>query len=190
MHMIGAKTQPSQHPRCSIFAPRVSVFTVTSAEGEDAGLRLGWQIGSFSFLILFLSAIWLSAALPLQDALGPGPGFFPLSLGILGAVLSAILLFDTIFRPIPGHQDEDLMPDRPAMRRILAVLILLAAAALALDPLGFRLTALFFTAVLLPALGARSLVVIAIFSLTASFVVFHVFYYMLKVPLPIGVFGI
>lgn len=82
------------------------------------------------------------------------------------------------------------MPDRPAIRRLLAVLILLAAAAWALDPLGFRLTALFFTAILLPALGARSLIAIPLFSLTASLVVFHVFYYMLKVPLPIGVFGI
>jgi putative tricarboxylic transport membrane protein len=153
-------------------------------------LRLGWQIGSFSFLILFLSAIWLSASLPLQDELGPGPGFFPLWLGIIGAVLSAILLYDSVFRPIPGQEDQDLMPDRPAIRRILAVMVLLCAAALALDPLGFRLTALFFTAVLLLALGARSLIAIPIFALTASFVVFHVFYYMLQVPLPIGMFGI
>ena len=153
-------------------------------------MRLGWQIGSFAFLLLFICAIWLSAALPLQDALGPGPGFFPLWLGMIGAVLSAILFVHTVRRPVPGHEDEDLMPDRPAIRRLLAVLILLAAAAWALDPLGFRLTALFFTAILLPALGARSLIAIPLFSLTASFVVFHVFYYMLKVPLPIGVFGI
>ncbi|MGH6618639.1 MAG: tripartite tricarboxylate transporter TctB family protein [Alphaproteobacteria bacterium] len=153
-------------------------------------MRLGWQVGSASFLLLFVCAIWLSARLPLQDALGPGPGFFPLWLAMIGGVLSAVLLVQTVRKPVPGHEEEALMPDRPAIRRILAVLILLAAAALALDPLGFRLTALLFTAILLPALGARSLIVIALFSLTASFAVFHVFYYMLKVPLPIGVFGI
>lgn len=153
-------------------------------------MRLGWQIGSFCFLLLFVCAIWLSSRLPLQDALGPGPGFFPLWLAMIGGVLSAALLVQTLRKPVPGHDDEALMPDRPAVRRILAVLVLLAAAALAFDPLGFRLTALLFTAILLPALGARSPIVIALFSLTGSFVVFHIFYYMLKVPLPIGVFGI
>jgi putative tricarboxylic transport membrane protein len=139
---------------------------------------------------LFLCDIWLSASLPLQDELGPGPGFFPIWLGIIGAVLSAILLFQTLRKPVPGHEGEALMPDRQAVRRILAVMVLLCAAALMLDPLGFRLTALLFTAVLLLALGARSLIAIPIFALTASFVVFHVFYYMLQVPLPIGHFGI
>ncbi|MPY76856.1 MAG: hypothetical protein GEU87_21680 [Alphaproteobacteria bacterium] len=153
-------------------------------------MRLGWQVGSFTFFLLFVCAIWLSTRLPLQDALGPGPGFFPLWLGMIGGVLSAVLFVQMLRKPVPGHEGEDLMPDRPAVRRILAVLILLAAAAMALDPLGFRLTALLFTAILLPALGARSLIAIALFSLTASLVVFHVFYYILKVPLPIGVFGI
>jgi putative tricarboxylic transport membrane protein len=140
--------------------------------------------------LLFLCAIWLSVSLPYQDTLGPGPGFFPLWLGLIGAILSAVLLAQAVRKPIPGHEGEDLMPDRPAIRRILAVLVLLCAAALLLDPLGFRLTALLFTAALLCALGARSLIAIAIFALTASFVVFHIFYYMLQVPLPIGRFGI
>lgn len=153
-------------------------------------MRLGWQIGSFAFLILFLCTVWLSLSLPFQDALGPGPGFFPIWLGIVGAVLAATLFVTTLRRSVPGHEDVALTPDRPAIRRILAVLVMLCAAALMLDPLGFRLTALFFTAALLRALGARSFIAIAIFALTSSFAVFHIFYYLLQVPLPIGRFGI
>ena len=93
-------------------------------------MRLGWQVGSFSFLLLFVCAIWLSARLPLQDELGPGPGFFPLWLAMIGGVLSAVLLVQTVRKPVPGHEDEALMPDRPALQRILAVLILLAVGSL------------------------------------------------------------
>jgi hypothetical protein len=39
-------------------------------------------------------------------------------------------------------------------------------------------------------LGARSPVAVLLTALAGSFGVFHVFYYWLKVPLPIGVFGI
>ena len=84
----------------------------------------------------------------------------------------------------------ELMPDPSAMLRIAAVLALLVAAAIAFEPLGFRLTALAFTALLPPLLGARSPLVLVPFALASSFGVFHVFYHWLKVPLPIGLLGI
>ena len=152
-------------------------------------MKIGWQVGSVCFLALFAFGVWLSLLLPLGDRLGPGPGFFPLWLGLIGIALSITLFVQTTRQPADASEDR-LMPDRPASLRILAVLGLLAAAALALDTLGFRLTALLFTGLLLPALGIRSLTVIAIFAALSSFGVFHVFYYWLKVPLPIGVFEI
>ena len=70
------------------------------------------------------------------------------------------------------------------------MLVALTAAAALFEPLGFRLTMLPFIAGLLLALGARSPIAIAICAVAGSFGVFHVFYYWLKVPLPIGAFGI
>ena len=58
------------------------------------------------------------------------------------------------------------------------------------EPLEFRLAVAAFTAFLLTALGARRWWVIALFALTGSFGVFHVFYHWLKVPLPVGVLGL
>jgi putative tricarboxylic transport membrane protein len=165
-------------------------MSVGSASAGRAALKLGWQIGSVCFFALFSFGLALALQLPMGDALGPGPGFFPLWLGLVGATLAIILFVQVRRQPADGPGDERLAPDRPAVRRILAVLILLAAVALLLDPLGFRLTALLFTALLLPGLGVRSPIIIAIFAATAGFGVFHVFYYWLKVPLPLGVFGI
>ena len=153
-------------------------------------MKIGWQVGSVCFFALFAFGVWLSLLLPLSDALGPGPGFFPLWLGLIGGVLSVTLFVQVTRQPAGAPGEERLTPDRPAIQRILAVLVLLAAAALVLDPLGFRLTSFFFTALLLPALGVRSLPIIAVFAAASGFGVFHVFYYWLKVPLPIGVFGI
>jgi hypothetical protein len=49
---------------------------------------------------------------------------------------------------------------------------------------------LLFIAGLLAALGARSPAAIVLTATAGSFGVFHVFYYWLKVPLPIGALGL
>ena len=84
----------------------------------------------------------------------------------------------------------EILPDRQAALQAGAVLVALTVAAALLEPLGFRLTMLPFIAGLLLVLGARSLLAIALTAVAGSFGVFHVFYYWLKVPLPIGALGI
>jgi putative tricarboxylic transport membrane protein len=146
-------------------------------------------VASAAFFLVFCFAALHSLALPLNDELGPGPGFFPLWLAAIGAVLSLLLAFETVKAPA-DEASVSLVPNRAAMLRIGCVLGMLALAAASLNELGWRLTALIATILLLPALGARSPVAIFVFALAASFGVFHVFYHWLKVPLPVGSFGI
>ena len=82
------------------------------------------------------------------------------------------------------------MPERAAAWRVGRVLIALAVAALLLEPLGLRASLLMFNAYVLVALGIRRWWVIAVFAVVGSFGVFHVFYYWLKVPLPVGALGL
>ncbi len=158
-------------------------------------MRRGWLVAAGTFLVLFAGTIYLSSKLPLLDALGPGPGFFPLILALLGVVLSLVLLVQLVRQPdAAGVPDpdagDDLVPDRSAMFRIVGIIVLLLAAFTALDPLGYRLTALVFITLLLLVLGVRNYIAIALVALALSFGVFHSFYYWLKVPLPIGAFGL
>jgi len=158
-------------------------------------LRRGWLVAAGTFLVLFAGTIYLSSKLPLLDALGPGPGFFPLILALLGVVLSLVLLVQLVRQPdAAGVPDpdagDDLVPDRSAMFRIVGIIVLLLAAFTALDPHGYRLTALVFITLLLLVLGVRNYIAIALVALALSFGVFHSFYYWLKVPLPIGAFGL
>ncbi len=126
----------------------------------------------------------------LRDALGPGAGFFPFWLGMLGVVLSSALLVQSWRGRAIGEGTQALLPHGEGARRAAALVAGLVAAALLLQPLGFRLAVVVFSVGLLLALGVRRLVTIAIFALVSSFGLFHVFYYWLQVPLPIGVLGI
>ncbi len=159
-------------------------------------MRRGWLAAAGAFLALFAGTIYLSLKLPLLDALGPGPGFFPLILALLGAVLAVALIVELVRAP-HGAADataaeaiEPFMPDGAATFRIVGIVVLLLAAFSALDPLGYRLTALLFITLLLLVLGVRNYLTIAVVALVLSFGVFHSFYYWLKVPLPIGGFGL
>ena len=141
-------------------------------------------------LALFGLAIALSLQLSLSDTLGPGPGFFPFWLSIIGAVL-AVVLFAQVTRGAPDALGAvSVLPEREAAWRVGRVLISLAAVALLLELLGLRLSLLIFNAYLLWALGVRRWWVIAVFALAGSFGVFHVFHQWLKVPLPVGALGI
>ena len=125
----------------------------------------------------------------LSDRLGPGSGFFPFWLGVTGALLCTALLGLSLRGHAIGDGAQATWPDRAGAARAAALLAALGAAALVLEPLGFRATAAAFTALLLVALGVRRPAVIALFALASSVGLFHAFYYWLKVPLPIGIFG-
>ena len=125
----------------------------------------------------------------LRDTLGPGAGFFPFWLGMLGMALCVALLVQSWRGHAIGEGAQALLPRGEGGRRAAALLGGLAIVTLLLQPLGFRLAMLLFTAGLLLALGVRRPVTVAIFALLSSFGLFHVFYYWLKVPLPTGVLG-
>jgi len=138
--------------------------------------------------IVFAGMAYIALGYSLKDALGPGAGFFPFWLGVLGVALILGLLFQNLRnKPL---STETLLPKGEGARRAAALLAGLVAAALVIQPLGFRLTMLVFTAGLLAALGVRRPVPIIAFALVASFGLFHVFYYWLQVPLPVGRLGI
>jgi putative tricarboxylic transport membrane protein len=159
-------------------------------------LRLGWQIACLCLLGIFLPALVTSLGYSLTDALGPGPGFFPFWLSLVGAVLSAVMLAQVTMAKADQASVAkadipiSLAPDRRVTLQAIGVLIALTAAAALFESLGYRLTMLPFIAGVLFILGARSPIAIALTALAGSFGVFHVFYHWLKVPLPIGEFGL
>jgi putative tricarboxylic transport membrane protein len=153
-------------------------------------VRRGWQVACVCLLGVFLAALVTSLGYSLSDNLGPGPGFFPFWLSAAGLALTGAILVQVTRGRLLADAPSDLLPGRLAALQGLAVVVALIAAAVLLEPLGFRLTMLPFIAGLLVVLGARSWIAIALCAAGGSFGVFHVFYYWLMVPLPVGAFGI
>jgi putative tricarboxylic transport membrane protein len=139
-----------------------------------------------SLAALFAVFLIQSAQLPLGDELGPGPGFFPFAISLLGLVLSAVLFF-SIWRRKPQKQEPS--PGFSGIRTVSAVLALVALSTIVLEPLGYTLTMLALVPAVLLTLGARSKIAIAVVSVVMSFGIFHVFYHWLNVALPVGILG-
>ncbi len=154
-------------------------------------IRRGWLIATGVMLALCLFAIWQSLLLPLIDKLGPGPGFFPFWLSLIGAAFSLALLIGLIRKPpvdVPGA--EPVLPEAYGARRIAAIVGALGVTTLLMEVIGFQLAMLAFNAALVVALGERRWIAIAIFALAGSFGVHYVFTTWLDVLLPAGMLGI
>jgi len=151
-------------------------------------VKRSWQVATVALLAVFAFFAFESLRLSLVDALGPGPGFFPFWLSMIGGVLAVILLAQ-LQRGTAGVDAGMLAFDRAGTRNVLLVLAGLIAATAVLELAGFRIAMLLAIAYILVVLGARNWVGITVFAVVGSFGVFHVFSSLLKVPLPVGVFG-
>lgn len=140
--------------------------------------------------VFFLAMALVAFGYSLRDELGPGPGFFPFWLGLVGLAMCLTMLVQSVRGQLILEGDESKWPNRVGAIRTGLLLIGTAVAALVFEPLGFRLTAFLFTMAMLLVLGVRRPVVIIVFGLVSGFGLFHIFYYWLKVPLPIGSFGL
>ena len=151
-------------------------------------MKRGWQAAAVTLLATFAFFIFESWQLSLRDTLGPGPGFFPFWLGVLGAVLAVFLLTQLHLNRV-DLGTEALVFDRAGVRNAVLVLAGLIVAAALLDVLGFRLSMLLLIPYVLVVLGVRNWVAVGICAVAGSFGVYHVFFDLLKVPLPAGIFG-
>jgi hypothetical protein len=153
-------------------------------------VRRSWQVAGLLSAGVFAFGSITSLEYSLFDRLGPGAGFFPFWLSVLGLGLSGAVVAHATWGPALEGDPVPLLPESTAARRLAAILVAVSLAALLFEALGFRLTVLLFVAGLLLALGARAPWPIAIAAAVGSFGVFHVFHHWLRLPLPIGWLGV
>jgi putative tricarboxylic transport membrane protein len=136
--------------------------------------------------VLAASGVYLANALPLPQGTTarPGPGFFPLTVGVFGIVVAAIWVI-AAFRRAPATAAGPRI-EAQAQGRVAATAGLLVAYCFLLPWLGYPLASFLFTGLLLRALGARWTLALAI-ALGSAVVSYYVFGVLLGVPLPAGV---
>jgi putative tricarboxylic transport membrane protein len=131
--------------------------------------------------LVYLGSAW---SLPMGTTARPGAGFYPLVVGIFGAlaVLGWLALTMRGARGVGGS----VAVAADARGRVLATAGLLIGFCLALPWTGYPLAALLFTALLLRALGASTVTALAV-GVAGALASYYGFGALLGVPLPRGV---
>ena len=149
-------------------------------------MREAWIGASLVLAALFGYTVFESWQYPYLDELGPGPGFFGIWLGGTGVALAVLLAVQSARGGNGLDSATSILPAAADLPRPLAILIAIAALALTVEWVGFRLATLVFILLLLPVLGVRNWIAVPALAVAGSWGVFHVFYHWLKVPLPLG----
>ena len=123
---------------------------------------------------------WQASLIDLGDLGLPGPGFFPLLLGVIVVLLSAVIAGRLLLAPAEGE------PVAFGHRDVLIVLAALLAVPLLFEPLGAYLTLGLFGAVLLVTMARRSIVLAAISAAAAMAACWYFFQVLLGLSLPTG----
>jgi len=120
----------------------------------------------------------------------PGPGFFPFWVGLILALLSAYLLYDS-YRREPSKQDEKkILPEQHALVRVAAILAMLFVATFVMKFLGFPLTLAVFTTAILFILEHYSIFKSIAYGIAYAAVTWFIFEYMMTMGFPKGFLGI
>jgi putative tricarboxylic transport membrane protein len=137
-------------------------------------------------LFLVLSAVLVASGLTygLTKSNVPGPGLFPLVLGLILAVLSIMWLADKKQRDPATADDAPTAPDRKGIVYIVTTLAAGAGFIAVLGLIGYQLAMLFYTALLLRFISHRSWFITMIMAAAFSFGTYLIFVVLLGVPLP------
>lgn len=135
-------------------------------------------------LALALGALAAGWRLPVGAIRQPGPGFFPLGLVALLAVLAVALIARGLVRP--GVAARDLVPERPALRRVVIMMAALLGYVAIVETTGYVLSTAALLLVLLRGVGGRgwpSTVGVTVLGAVGSWLLFA---RALRVSLPSG----
>ncbi|MGE5619490.1 MAG: tripartite tricarboxylate transporter TctB family protein [Sphingomonadaceae bacterium] len=146
-------------------------------------MRRIYQVASLVFLAMALYVVWEARTWDYMTPLGPGPGFFPIWMGLVLGGLAIGWLAQVSLRPADPFP-AGFLPDRAGALRLVSIVAAMAVLCALMDTLGFQLTILAFMLFLLMALGRQNLLVTIVISLVSSFGTYYLFKTWLDVQLP------
>jgi putative tricarboxylic transport membrane protein len=158
------------------------------------------KIGSILFAALILGAglVYESMALnmPRGDLAHPGPGFFPMIVGIfMLATTLASLLKEILSRKqgatsalSPLANGDAVIPERRDVKKTFQLMALMIAYLFVLTPLGFPIAICAFLAIAIRIFGYRRWLPTLAMAVVIAAISYVSFVLWLKVPLPLGIF--
>jgi len=142
-----------------------------------------FQVTSLIFAALGAFLAISGLQLGLNDRYGPGAGMFPAIIGT-GLLLSGLVWFAQLTFTAEGRGLAALDTDREGLVRVGLALATLFAFAVALTPLGFKLSMMLLLLALLIGFKREHIVLKIVLAIVCSFGLHYVFERGLRVPLP------
>jgi putative tricarboxylic transport membrane protein len=142
----------------------------------------------WAFGLLVASGAYLTAALgfPFGSVVKPGPGFFPVGVGVFLCLAAAALTLASGRGPRRPSTDDGLMRD--ARVRVATTVLALVGFCLVLPWVGYPASAFAFVALLLRRLGDTAWPTALVTAALSALVSYYAFGVLLGVPLPRGPF--
>ena len=149
---------------------------------DKGNLIAGAVLGAFGLYV-----IWVATKLPYVSDVGPGPGFFPIWLGIGMVLFGSVLMFSSFRTSVSGPDSEP--KSWPLLLRPFAGWVAVMVAIALLGKIGFAVTFIILTTFLIVALERRP-ILLAVGVGVGLAVTFHlIFAVALDVSIPKAVWG-
>jgi putative tricarboxylic transport membrane protein len=142
------------------------------------------RIAGAALVLLALFVLSESRALPLGTVRQPGPSFVPVLLAAL------LLVFGVLIVATGGRSERFRSLRWGELPHAVAIVGACAFSALALERLGYRITVLIVVFLLVKLVEKKGWLATTLVALALSFGSFYLFYTLLRVPLPLGPWGI
>ena len=141
-------------------------------------------------MLIFSGLIcWGAMFLPYGNIHDPGPGFYPLWLGIILGTMSIALMLQAFRQKAGGRTLRDILAEKVRWEKVLWVLIALVLYGFLIDYLGFLVVTLLLMGFLLRVIQPQPWRTVFLGALTGSFGSYVVFEIWMKLRLPKGFWG-
>jgi len=152
-------------------------------------MRKGEMITGVVLLALAGAVIADSSKMPSAASFGPGPGFLPFWLGVILAILAAILLVKA-WRRAPEEKDKKpLFPGKEAMLAIGLILVAVVAYILLIEVLGYVIDTFLLVLFLMKVVQRQKWTLSFATSVGSSAGLFFLFHTLLRITLPTNALG-
>lgn len=148
------------------------------------------QWSGFAFLIIAALICLGAAKLPYGTIHSPGPGFFPLWIGILLGAMSIGLILKTTRQTEKAKTIRDLVSEKIRWVKVLFVIISLILYGALIDYIGFLVITFIFMAFLLRIVDPQPWKKVIGWALVGSIGCYFIFEVWIKLRLPKGFLGV
>ncbi|HEY9088880.1 MAG TPA: tripartite tricarboxylate transporter TctB family protein [Anaerolineaceae bacterium] len=159
----------------------------TPASEYKTGRKKADAITAVVLLAFAAYMIAESLSMPIQSQYGPGPGLFPLGLGMILAVLSIALFWDGVNPKVKDKPSK--FQNKRGLLSSSLVVVGLVGYALLINWLGYLLTTFFLVLFLMGVVARDNLKTTFITALSVTILLFLIFNVGLGVHLPKGPLG-